>query len=343
MNEDKSQLRCPDSSEIAACLEVLHISNEARIEGESVKLKAALELSLDKNLFLNEQDLSGFRMRLALAWKTPLDRLRSLSMMCQEILLELVEDQSVGCIAFTPKFNALTKLFSRAVQLSGEIHNSLSGGYSEGALSRWRAMHETCVILSILSSSDCSVSERFLDFRLVLDYRAAKFFNDFSGAGEAEKISILDMSHAEAKYLEVLAKYEQGFDKENGWAAPLITEKGKITFFKLEALSGYDPLRVQYKIATQYVHTGADSLGNRLGLSLSKKNILLTGPSNEGLAQPLIYCGLSLVAALSSLVHEYPGRQRDVFEATAWKWFSSLQDEAMEALGALAASGHPEQ
>lgn len=342
MTEDENQLGHTSRREIEAALEALQLSNEARVETESTKLKAALEHSLSNSLALNEQDMAGFRMRLALAWKTPLDRLRSLSMMCQEILMELTEDQAAGSIAFTPKFNALTKLFSRAVQLSGEIHNALSGGYSEGALSRWRAMHETCVILSILSSADSAVSERFLDFRSVLDYRAATFFNEFGGMGESEKISTIDMARLEVTYRDVLAKYEVGFDKENGWAAPLIADRGKITFFKLEALSGYDPLRVQYKLASQYVHTGADSLGNRLGLCLSKKNILLTGPSNEGLAQPLIYCGLSLVAALSSLVHEYPGRQRDVFEATAWKWFSSLQEEAMEALAALSASGRPE-
>lgn len=343
MSEKETQLDYSIPREVEANLEALQLSNEVRVEAESTKLKAVLERRLAKSLALNEQDMAGFTMRLALAWKTPLDRLRSLTMMCQEILLEVTEDQSSGIIQFTPKFDALTKLFSRAVQLSGEIHSSLSAGYSEGALSRWRAMHETCVILSILSSSDCSVSERFLDFRSVLDYRDAKFFNELCAVGDSESISKIDMDRIELDYLDVLVKYEAGFDKENGWAAPLIAEKGKITFVRLESLSGYDPLRAQYRMASQYVHTGADSLGNRLGLSLSKKNILLTGPSNEGLSQPIIYCGLSLVAALSSLVHEYPGRQRDIFEATAWKWFASLQDEAMEALSSLAASGRPEQ
>ncbi|WP_206742095.1 DUF5677 domain-containing protein [Pseudomonas tremae] len=311
------------------------------IDEEAAILKMKLELRLEETLFGDNEEFSGFRERLVKTWARPLGRLRSLTLMCQEILSELITDQHEGNLPFDAKFNAMTRLFSRSVQLSGEIHHSLIGGYSEGAFSRWRAMHETCVVISLLGSGDNVLSERFMDFQAVLSLRAANFFNERSKLVNEAPLSDEAMIELKRNFDHSIQKHGADFGDENGWAKVLFQNNKKINFFRLEELSGHQPFRLQYKHASQYVHTGADSLGNTMGLYLSQKNILLTGPSNEGLAQPLVLCGLSLVTALSVIADEYPQNQRDLFEATAWKWVESLQEEAMVALADLAATAPP--
>ncbi|MBC3233855.1 DUF5677 domain-containing protein [Pseudomonas lurida] len=309
------------------------------LQREAENLKQRLEGRLEETLSGDHSDFSGFRERLSVTWGKPLGRLRSLTLMCQEILSELIEEQRNGQLPSDVKFNVLTRLFSRSVQLSGEIHNSLSGGYSEGGFSRWRAMHETCVVLSLLGNADNSLSVRFKDFQSVLGLRAAEFFNAHSKVTGEPPISAEVMTELQEAFDRAIQEHGSDFDRENGWAKVLLPDTKKITFSKLEELSGYQSLRPQYKLASQYVHTGADSLDNNMGLYLSRKNILLTGPSNEGLAQPLMFCGLSLVGSLSVIANEYPQNQRDLFQATAWKWLESLYRETLEALDDLAATG----
>lgn len=315
--------------------DILHGVSDIAAKAEAMKL--SYEVDLKERNAIRELELEPFFLRLGKTWETPLLRLKSLTLICEELLFEIGEEFDSGKIQFDAKFDAATKLFCRIIKTSSEVYQLLVGGFSEGALSRWRTMHESSVILAVLTASDRLVSERFMDFQAILRFRSAEDFNCSLGSvGAAQLDGAFVGSLADAKN-QVLKKYEKGFDSENGWARPLIKsdKKGRIKFSDIESIAGYESLRFQYLLANRYVHSGADSIDFLLDLSLSNKNMLLTGSSNEGLYQPIIYCGLTLVLAFSSIVGIFPGDDRDVFEKLAWLWYESLQAEAEDSQSAL--------
>ncbi|MDO6389323.1 DUF5677 domain-containing protein [Pontibacter sp. BT731] len=186
----------------------------------------------------------------------------------------------------TPLFEVLHKLHARAIQISKEILNLLKGGFSDGAMARWRTLHELTVIGYFIKDNGTETAQRFLDHEYVSNFKEAQCYDEYG-----EKLGLTKLNEEELTYLRnqkdaMIHKYGKDFKEDYGWAAHII--KGKPNFSEIEKKVNLNHLRPYYKLANNMVHSGAKSIKFKLGL-IDKElmdQVLLTGPTNYGLALP---------------------------------------------------------
>lgn len=142
---------------------------------------------------------------------------------------------------------------------------------------------------------------------------------------------------------QVLEKYEPAFVKAFGWANKALGKlekyKSETKLNEIEDFVGLGYLRNHFGFANQYVHAGIDSIGFKLGTSMSGKDLLLTGPSNEGLMEPIQCSSLSLINATMALIVAFPDDEAPVKVEVLRIWHKVLKEEAFEASNKLQVKG----
>ncbi len=308
----------------------------------SRSLYQTLDAGKDELLSEHYELLGKFRERLFDTWKDPLKRLDSLLYICMEIVDELRRDQANSQRAKTNKFNVATRLQARCVQVGNEISHLLHGGYADGAFARWRTLHESSATTKFICEGDEDLSSRFIDFQSVIRLGAATKYNEKNELG-FEPIPAEQLEKLKIEKEEILKRYEPHFEKKFGWARKAlgntVSSKDNLTFPEIEAFVGLGFLRNHFSFANQYVHAGIDSIGYKLGTSMSNKDILLTGPSNEGLIEPIQCTSLSLIHATEALIKAYPNDESLMQISVLWLWHDVLKEEVGNASDALQAKG----
>lgn len=307
------------------------------------KFSGQLAQDLDRNQqeFVEDihSELAGFHERLFETWRAPLMRLDSLIAMCMEIGSEInAEYRSSGKYPPSSRRNITIRLHTRAVQIANEVSCLLKGGYSDGAMARWRSLHETTVILAFLSRHDDALSSRFVDFQAITRLKAATEYNEHQAVLGFEQFDPADLARFQKERDAMLAKYGQQFASEYGWAADVFKQK-RVTFKEIEKFVDLSYLRPQYGFASKNVHSGVDSIGFRLALSMSNQETLLAGPSNEGLIEPIQCTSYSLIIATCELIDTAPHDERSIMEGVLWHWHEWLKAELIDAEAALRQRG----
>lgn len=93
---------------------------------------------------LQQADLSGFRERLEERWGHPLGQLRMLLTICRE-WCEWIHKRNVSQKGDPKKKqlqSILIRLLTRGYQVTDEILCLLENGFADGAMARWRTLHE---------------------------------------------------------------------------------------------------------------------------------------------------------------------------------------------------------
>lgn len=307
---------------------------------ELLSLQFYKALDSEKGDLLSEHYklLSEFRERLFATWKTPLERLDSLLYMCMEVVSELRQKHIDSSQAITNKFNISTRLQARCVQVGNEISHLLHGGYADGAFARWRTLHETSTTTKFICEGDEDLSSRFIDYQTILRLQSAIRYNENKELN-FEPIPTEKITQLQNKKAEILGKYGVQFGQSFGWARKAlgdnVSEKGNLKFTNLEDYVGLSFLRSHFGLANQYIHAGIDSIGYKLGTSMSNRDLLLTGPSNEGLMEPIQCTSLSVVYATSALINAYPDDDSSIKTSVLWLWHQILQQEVYGAHKAL--------
>jgi hypothetical protein len=120
-----------------------------------------------------ETDLAGFRQRMEETWGKPLGQLRMLLTMSREWCQwahTRYESKKIG------KNNRLRKilirLLVRGCQVTDEIICLLENGFADGAMARWRTLHEIAVVAAVISQYGEAIAERYMDHQAIESKRA---------------------------------------------------------------------------------------------------------------------------------------------------------------------------
>lgn len=308
----------------------------------SLHLYQTLDAGKEDLLSEHYELLGKFRERLFATWETPLKRLDSLLYMCMEAVDELRQDLTNIPRINTNKFNIATRLQARCVQVGNEISHLLHGGYADGAFARWRTLHETSATTKFICEGDEDLASRFVDFQSISRLEAATKYNKHNELG-FESFPTEQLAQLENERREILNKYEPHFERKFGWARKAlgntVEPKGNLMFADVEKFVELSFLRNHFSFANQYVHAGIDSIGYKLGTSMSNKDLLLTGPSNEGFIEPIQCTSLSLIYATVALIKAYPNDESSVRISVLWLWHEILKQEVVDAAAALQVKG----
>jgi len=246
----------------------------------------------------NRKIEKDFESHLMYRWKIPFNFF--------EELLELSLISVKNCRSnwvrnneMTIKHSNLILIHSRAFRICREVFTLLKSGYADGAHARCRTLHELEVICSFLKENSLLVSERYYDFQYIIRFKKLENYNLYAGKLNYEPFSDEEVSRMGKDISQLKEKYEDfKYDNGFGWIPPEVKElmgfkrNQTLSLRHLEKFTGLDHFRPYYEWASDSIH------GNSTGfypLGTDNEKILLIGPTNVGLTDPIHGAALSLM------------------------------------------------
>jgi hypothetical protein len=181
-----------------------------------------------------------------------------------------------------PIVEVITRLHARACQVAGEVEALLRCGFADGAITRWRTLHELVVVSWLLVEHEADLSERYLLHLDIDSLRAARQFQMFAPLLGYQVIPKKQTDAIERRAKQLVKRFGKTFVNEYGWAADAIGIPNP-RFTDIEKAVDLSRLRPYYKLASGNVHAGPKGAFFRIGMLASSQRILLAGPSNAGL------------------------------------------------------------
>ena len=262
-------------------------------------------------------EMEDFEERLLNTWSTAFDCLEMIVSISEEVSIAFFEEGNSED-EFLEKIDFLLKIHSNSILIAKEITVLLKSGFVDGAMARWRSLHEANVVFHILASTFqkdlklfSEIKRRFLDYSIVDEYK--RFVPNKS---IEEEIRI--KKSMKKNFNMITEKYGANFSKQHGWAYPLFPknkEKEFISFRELEKLADYENIQPYYKEANHHVHIS--SLGINESLSFmpfyDNSTSYLYGPSNYGLSKPGQLTSNTLVQITTKLLLLKPNIDKFLF------------------------------
>ena len=276
------------------------------------------------------RDIAGFRKRLYKRWEVPLETLRMLLTISRELGFTVNQEvrQSPDSTSREHLIDLSLRLHTRACQITEEVVCLLEGGFADGAMARWRSLHEVAVVATFISAYGEDLAERYVLHQAVESKRAMDDYQKCQPRLGYEPIKPEELKAVQVAYNAAIARFGPNFAKgDYGWAGDHLN-MAKPTFRDIEEAAGIDHLRAHYRMASHNVHANPTGVFFKLGL-LPESQMLLAGPSNAGLADPGHSAAISLNQVSTTLCLLQPTMDNNV----ALLIIAELVNEIGEAFG----------
>jgi hypothetical protein len=205
--------------------------------------------------------------------------------------------------------DVITRLHARACQVAEEVIVLLETGFANGAMARWRTMHEIFVVADFISKHGSECAERYTDHQIVESYKATREYDEIQERLGYDPIPQNKIDEIRKKYDRVIGKYGHSFASQYGWAGKYLNNK-QPSFKDIEKAIGTDHFRGHYRMASHDVHANPKGIFFSMA-STFPTEVLLAGPSNAGLADAghgaavsLTFISATLVAAAPNFDHQ---------------------------------------
>ena len=275
----------------------------------------------------NEEGLAQFRIRLLKKWKVPFKKLAAFTTACsfhaQQFMEEVALVDGEGK-KLPAKLAGLFLLHARACIVIGEIQQLLRSGFADGAMARWRTLHEIAVITEFIASAKEIVAQSYLDYQDIEGYRAAFLYKQYQDRLGMESIDD-DIEALQRRRDQLVRRYGPVFEEEYGWAAASFGGKPP-RFSAIEKYVCLDHLRPYYKMASQQTHATSKGAAFRLGLlddTRQGRDIMLAGPTNTGFTDPAQLASLSMLQITTCLLE----RRATLDRMVAMSHLTKMQDK----------------
>jgi len=179
----------------------------------------------------------------------------------------------------------------------------LNNGFADGAMARWRTLHEIAAVSSLIRRHGDELAERYEHHQIVESRKAALQYERYQKRLRQRPLSEKTLKKIEADYASALETYGADFGNPQGWGAKHLGKRNP-SIADIQEAAGIDHLAPYYRMASHNVHANPKGVFFKLGLI--GEQTLLAGPSNAGLADPGHATALSLVLVSSLLLHLYP-------------------------------------
>jgi hypothetical protein len=273
------------------------------------------------------RERGGFERHLTKRWGSAIDRLRMTLTAAREFG-ESVNGSIRGTESSSPYLvDVLTRLHARACQIAEEIICLLESGFSDGAMARWRTLHEISATAHLLSESGERLAVRYVEHEAIESFRAATDYRECSSRLGYVPMGNEEYEEVRRKRDSMIDRYGKDFSSQYGWAAEVIG-KPTPTLRDIQEAAGIDHFRPYYRMASHNVHANPMGIYFKLGL-LDKTEVLLAGRSSIGLAYPGHGCAISLMQVTTALCVLKP----DLDSLVALRILGKLTDEVGTLFG----------
>jgi hypothetical protein len=276
---------------------------EKTLETSSAVLLTALKADWGRESKSQRRDRSGFRRRLYTRWGKGLELLKMFITISREVGSEInaaarVKDN------LAVSTDVMTRLHARACQISEEVVCLLENGFSDGAMARWRTLHEVSAVTSLILKHGEELAERYSAHQAIESAKAARLYQKHHQRLNQPPIKQETIDFIERERMMLLQKYGKEFDKNYGWAAKHLQIADPTLAILIEK-ADIDHLSPYYKMASHNVHANPKGIYFKLG-HIGESEVLLAGPSNAGLTDPGHSTALSLLQITAAIVSIEP-------------------------------------
>jgi hypothetical protein len=262
---------------------------------------------------------TGFESRNLRRWQKAFDLLETIWVCCEEMgsafnghhRSQAFQDQD-------HVFEAMTYLHAKALLVTSEIICLLRGGFADGALTRWRTLYENNVIATLIRQEGEETALRYVAHSRVQAWLRS----------ESELDNLPDEDNELKKQAEfAISNFGEEMKFRNGWAAKS-TGKKKPTFKDIAAKCGHKAEGGIYEYASQHIHFNHRMFDELLATCESEQNVLLVGPSNSGMVEPLTATAISMVEATFLLLLHKPNLDRLALLDSVWRMANRMDKVA---------------
>jgi hypothetical protein len=228
-------------------------------------------------------EIAEFRNRLYERWKTGISKLHMLVTMARELGNNINRDaRHTPGSSGASLVDVLTRLHARSCLVAEEVIVLLETGFADGAMARWRTMHEIAVTAAFISEHGNECAERYIHHQIVESYKGAQEYEAVYKRLGYDPIPQKEMDEIRGQYADVIKTYGKAFGGQYGWATKDLNGK-QGTFKEIEMAAKVDYLRGHYRMASHGVHANPKGIFFSM-TSIFPTDLLLAGPSNSGLA-----------------------------------------------------------
>jgi hypothetical protein len=241
-----------------------------------------------------KRHMNRFRRNLDVRWGPGLDRLKMLCTISQVLGSDINNALRTAGGGDRPQtFDLLIRLHARACQITEEVICLLGSGFADGAMARWRTVHEIAAVACLLEEHGESLAERYRTHEVVEARKAARQYKRFETQLHVEPMDDETIEKIEKDYQGAISRFGAAFGNTYGWAANVLG-KEKPTIADIQASAKIQHLSPYYRLASHNIHANPKGVLYRMGL-LESATTLLAGPSNAGLADPAHSTAISLL------------------------------------------------
>lgn len=277
---------------------------------------------------------SGFELRLSKRWKRAFALLEMVLVSAQETVEDFDRKyRPQAAVNDDFVFAALHLLAVRACRTASEVFALLRTGHADGALARWRTLHEIAVLAFFIAKNSSDTAERYLAHRFIEKRDAAKEYQFHCLKLNMQPLNVEEFSEVSSIADSLAEKYGPRYSDRYGWAHvavarsdPQFHEKGQVTFGDLERFCELRHFRPHYRFASHKVHACAQGDHESLGV-IRGRRLNLVGASNTGLADPGQNTCISLVQVITCVLTHSNQDPMDLVAAHALRL---LSDEACQ-------------
>lgn len=301
LEENEKELNKKTPKELDNIMKSLFTTN---IEKMSKKLY--LDLNADsKNMLIEyRNEENNFNKLIFKHWKEAFDILET-------IIVISLESCEMFCRDFGEKaqkennklFYALKAIHARSIQISKECLLLLKNAYPDGALARWRTIHELNVISHFLTQHyNKELIEMYLSHGIVEEYKEELSYRKIPKT--KQRYTDTTFNDMQKQFIELKKKYGVPFTKSNGWAYKVL-KKENVYFSDIELATNFIHMKSFYNTACSTIHSGHSGNINKIGLIPNHDHILLCGPTNYGISIPCQNVAISLVILTINFLNIY--------------------------------------
>lgn len=228
-----------------------------------------------------------------------------------------------------PTMAALAHIFPRALLVAQEIICLLRGGFPDGALARWRSLHElTVTAMYVAKHGEDAAVPYLLSFHFAAR-RAAHQMNEHSERAKIRSFSDDELKEFDARcaWAEKILGRKITKDKNGEWPAIMQTHTN---FAAIEKDVDMDHWRPRYKWASTHTHAHHRPIDKLLGMAEADKEVHLVGASNSGFVGPFEMTAITLTQITTTYLLHVPNPDRIVHSNVMQKLADEMSSITIE-------------
>lgn len=238
--------------------------------------------------------MDQFRINLQARWGKGFDALRMLIELSRDIGTDFHRRTRRSRSRRRVHLNkALSLLHVRAIQVASEIMVLMENGCADGAMARWRTLHEVACVAMVLDDGGEALAERYIAHEIVEAKKGLGQYQQCHPKLGYAPFPKRAAAQIERGYADAISRYGKEFGGDYGWLAAHL-QNPKPNFSNIEDAAGQAMMRSHYKMASHNVHASTKGIAYRLG-SLDHRYAVIAGASNVGFVEPGQNLALSLM------------------------------------------------